>query len=223
MSRAVPTPEEHPVTAMVLHWLHLLSLFVLIFTGIYIHFPWFPGAMGVMRQWHFVSMWIFIATTVVRVYWAFFGTGSAPRGSTVKERDADFFLPEAANKGEFLQTVRYYLFLRRTHPRSGKYNPLQKAAYNVVPFLVLVQAVTGLAIFSPTARYFDALTSAVGGLAQMRALHYLMMFVFIVFLLVHVYLGLAEDIAEFPAMFFGVRRAEPAHEGEDPAAQRQAA
>jgi Ni/Fe-hydrogenase 1 B-type cytochrome subunit len=202
---AVPTAEEHPLTAMVLHWVHLISMFILIFTGIYIHYPWFPGAMGAMRQWHFVFMWIFILTTVVRIYWAFFGAGSADGGKTVKVRDSKHFLPEKSNKGQFLPTLKYYVFLSKSHDAPAKYNSLQKWAYNVIPLLVLMQAITGFAIYEPFAAFFAPMSAFLGGVGQVRMYHYLIMYVFIVFLMVHIYLSAVEEPQEFPAMFFGVR------------------
>jgi Ni/Fe-hydrogenase 1 B-type cytochrome subunit len=202
---AVPTAEEHPLTAMVLHWVHLISMFILIFTGIYIHYPWFPGAMGAMRQWHFVFMWIFILTTVVRIYWAFFGAGSADGGKTVKIRDSKHFLPEKSNKGQFIPTLKYYLFLAKSHDAPAKYNSMQKWAYNVIPLLVLLQAITGFALYPPFAAFFEPMSTFLGGVGQVRMFHYLIMYVFIVFLMVHIYLSAVEEPQEFPAMFFGVR------------------
>ena len=202
---AVPTPQEHPVTAMVLHWVHLISMFILIFTGIYIHNPWFLGAMGAMRQWHFVAMWVFILTTIVRIYWAFFGAGSADGGETVKVRDAKHFLPEKSNKGQFWPTLKYYVFLSKSHDEPAKYNSLQKWAYNAIPILVLLQALTGFAIYPPFMAFFAPMTAFLGGLSQVRMFHYLIMYLFIVFLMVHIYLSAVEEPQEFPAMFFGVR------------------
>ena len=201
----VVTPEEHPVTAMVIHWVHLISMFILIFTGFYIHYPFFAGAMGAMQQWHFVAMWVFICTTIVRIYWAFFGAGSANGGSRVKIRDSKHFLPEKTNKGEFLPTLKYYLFLSKSHTSPAKYNSMQKMAYNVIPLLVLIQALTGFALYQPFAAFFAPMTAFLGGLAQVRMYHYLIMYVFIVFLMVHIYLSAVEEPQEFPAMFWGVR------------------
>lgn len=203
MSKVV-TPEEHPVPAMVIHWVHVISMFVLIFTGFYIHFAFFGGAMGAMRQWHFVFMWIFILTTIVRIYWAFFGTGTANGGARVKIPDYRHFFYEKSNKGEFWPTLKYYIFLGKSHTPPAKYNALQKTAYNVIPLLVLLQALTGFAIYEPFAAFFAPMTAWLGGPEQVRMFHYLIMYLFIVFLMVHIYLSAVEEPQEFPAMFFGV-------------------
>ena len=212
------TAEAHPPTAIMLHWIHVVAVFALIFTGFYIHDPFFTTSMGFMRQTHFLAMFAFMATTVVRIYWAFAGAGSSGKGSSVKVRDWRHFGPERENRGQFLQTIRYYLFMRRTHPPSAKYNPLQKASYLAVPILVAAQALTGFSIWEPTAPTFAGLTAMAGGLAGMREIHYLIMWVFIVFLLVHVYLSVAEDIDELPAMFFGAGGSRSTSGIEEPAA-----
>ena len=43
--------------------------------------------------------------------------------------------------------VAYYLFLRKTHPCTAKYNPLQKLAYGAVLFVLL-----SLGLDAPRAR-----------------------------------------------------------------------
>ena len=72
------TRLEHPWPAVLMHWAHLLAFFVLIGTGLQIHAhsAWF-GPIGTVSQVHFVAMYVFILTTIVRIYWAFFGAGSA--------------------------------------------------------------------------------------------------------------------------------------------------
>ena len=72
------TRLEHPWPAVTLHWAHLLSFFVLIATGLAIHaHSDVIGSMQFVRQTHFIVMYVFILTTVMRIYWAFFGAGSA--------------------------------------------------------------------------------------------------------------------------------------------------
>ncbi len=187
--------------ALVMHWLHLISIAVLIFTGFYIRWPFFGGAMGIMRNLHFVFMFLLIFVALVRVYWAFVGF-SAPPGERRKIRDYKFFGPQRENRGQFFQTIKYYLFLRRTHPRTAKYNPLQKLTYVFWLALIAVQAITGFALWPPTAGFFQPLSYALGGISYMRAYHYIIMWVFIATVALHIYLSLAEAIWEFPLMFW---------------------
>jgi len=195
------TREEHPLPAVVMHGVHLVSMFLLIFSGFYIHYPFFPGAMGVMRTTHFVAMSVFIITAVLRVYWAFAGRGSADPGSRRLVPDWKHFAPEAANRGELLETLKYYLFLRPGHPRSAKYNTLQKGTYVLWLLLIALQAITGFAMWQPTAGAFVPLTYALGGVTQVRVDHYLIMWLFIVTLMIHIYLAVAEGMIQLPLMF----------------------
>ena len=195
------TREEHPLPAILMHGVHLLAMFSLIFTGFYIHYPFFAGPMAAMRTTHFVAMFVLIATAVMRVYWAFAGRGSSDPDSRKLVPDWRHFAPEAANRGQMLETLKYYLFLRRSHPSSAKFNTLQKGTYVLWLLLIAVQAITGFAMWQPTAGAFSGLTYALGGVTQVRVDHYLIMWLFIVTVMVHVYLSAAEAGVELPLMF----------------------
>jgi Ni/Fe-hydrogenase 1 B-type cytochrome subunit len=195
------TPEEHPVPAVIMHWVHLISLAVLIFTGFYIHWPFFPGAMGMMRNLHFVFMYVFILTAIVRVWWAFLGAGSAPLGSHERRGDYKFFGPQAENKGTIGGTIRYYTFLQKDAPPVIKYNGLQKGTYVFWLFLIAAQAITGFALWTPTARFFLPMSYALGGITYVRMFHYLGMWLFIITVAIHIYLAVMH-FDEFMMMFF---------------------
>jgi Ni/Fe-hydrogenase 1 B-type cytochrome subunit len=212
MSTAYTTREEHPLPAIVMHWLHLLSIAVLIYTGFYIHQPFGPGTMDLMRSLHFVFMFVVIFVAIVRVYWAFLGGGSAKPGSRVKVRDSKHFGRSAENKGQAFETVKYYLFIRKTHPRTAKYNTLQKGTYIFWLLLIAAQAISGFAIWTPTAAFFEPLTYLLGGPIEMRMVHYLIMWLFIITTAIHVYLSVAEAWRQLPLMFFGAESgAEESH------------
>ncbi len=198
------TREEHPLPASLMHWTHLLSIAVLTFTGFYIHWPFFEGAMGVMRNLHFVFAFILIAVLVIRVYWAFLGAGSAPTGSRRKIRDYKFFGPQKENRGTLGGTLKYYLFLQKEAPTVSKYNGLQKATYIFWGLLIVVQAITGFELWTPTASALLPLTYALGGVIVVRMYHYLIMWVFLVTTALHIYLAVMHW-DEFMMMFFGVK------------------
>lgn len=196
--------EEHPLPARVMHWAHLLCILTLTVTGFFIHDPFAAWSMTVVRNLHFWAMYILIAVLVIRIYWAIFGGGSSQHGSADKIRDGKFFVYEKQNRKQLIPTVKYYTFFKKTHPPTSKFNPLQKATYVAWAFLILLQALTGFAIYTPTAPYLAGLSYMIGGPTQMRVLHYLLMWVFIVTTLIHVYLAVAEDIGAFWLMFFGI-------------------
>jgi Ni/Fe-hydrogenase 1 B-type cytochrome subunit len=210
--------EDHPLPAVVIHWVHLVCMVLLVLTGFLIDTPVrFLGMTMSTAQWvHYVCMYLVLLALAARVYWAFYGPGSTlDRGAGTVGPDYLNFAPQAANRGQLLETVKYYLFLRSTHPRTAKYNSLQKATYVLWGVLLLVQAYTGFAIYGPTYAWpvFAVGTALAGGLLAMRTLHYLIMWVFIMTSLIHIYLSVAEDIDSLPLMLWW-RETRPAAENE---------
>lgn len=196
------TVEEHPWPAVIMHWVHLVSFLTLVVTGIIISQPPLGVPMHTVRNIHFIVMFIFIATAVVRVYWALVGR-SANTGQTAMVRDRIHFGVEKANRGLFFQYIKYYLFLRKTRPLVPKYNPLQKMTYSILfPLGVIWMAITGFAIWTNTMDFFAPITRLVGGLDQMRVLHYFGMWAMVVFFAIHLYLVIVEDPLEFLPMLF---------------------
>lgn len=187
--------EAHPLPARIMHWLHLLCMVLLAFTGFYIHRPFFEGSMALMRYIHFIAMYVVLINLIARVYWAFFG---APRD----------FHEYGFGRRDFKtlwSMIRYYTFTKKEHPDTGKYNILQKGTYNFWVFLLIFQGITGFALYEPTMSYFGWFTQWVGGLGHVRTIHFLVMWVFIITTAIHVYLSVAEEIAQFWYMIFGVQ------------------
>lgn len=194
--------EEHPLTARIIHWIFMISMGLLIFSGFYIHSPFFPEGMGWMRFVHFISMYVILLNLVVRIYWAFMG----------KPKDWRDFAFQKVNRGKFIPTIKYYLFLKKEHPIAGKYNPLQKMTYlSWIPLLIF-QALTGFALYNgsifglidaqKTMKWFVYIC---GGLTNVRILHFLVMWLFIITIAIHVYLVLVEKFKTVLYMHFGIR------------------
>lgn len=200
--------KEHPLPARIMHWIHLASMVGLTFSGFYIHRPFFAGAMGAMRFVHFVCMYVILLDLGARVYWSFFG----------KEHDWREFVLTGDDFGKLPPTIAYYLFLRKDHPetslpsgKAGKYNPLQKLTYNFWTLLLVIQGITGFALYQPALTsktwgpFFQWSNTLVGGAAHMRTVHYLIMWIFVVTTFIHLYLALAEDFPQFLYMLFGAK------------------
>jgi Ni/Fe-hydrogenase 1 B-type cytochrome subunit len=196
--------EEHPLPAMLMHWVHLLSMIGLVITGLFIHRPFAAWNMEMIRNIHFWLMYFLIINLVVRIYWSFFGAGSSTHASTRKIRDYRYFGPQAENRRKLGPVIKYYLFLQKEHPVTGKFNPLQKTTYVFWIPLIIVQAITGFSIYGPTQTwpFFNSLTNMLGGAQMMRNYHYLIMWLFIVTVAIHIYLAVAEDASAFLLMFF---------------------
>ena len=79
----------------------------------------------------------------------------------------------------------------------------QKISYLLIPILILLMFWTGLCLWGVTMNVpvFAATTNLVGGLMSMRLIHYFGMYVFIIFMFIHVYLANVEGFAPTKLMF----------------------
>lgn len=208
--------QAHPLPYVLAHWVHVLGMAVLAFTGFFIHDPFFAAPMGMMRQVHFFAMYVVLVGFMARAWYLVAGATANRRGTREVRLDIRNFVPQAENRGQLLETAKYYVFLRRTHPTTGKYNPLQKIAYVTMGVLIVVQALTGFALYEPalsTPLLGDVLTrlaAVAGGLMAVRVTHYLVMWALLALTAMHIYLALAEDIVQVPLMFLWREHAEPA-------------
>lgn len=183
--------EAHPLIFVFTHWINLICMVMLAFSGFYIHYPFFDGVMGVMRGMHFIAMYVILINLVVRIILAFFVKDANQLASREVDKDIKNWLPQKENRHQFFETVKYYLFLRKEAVISAKYGSLQKIAYLVTIPLTLLQAYTGFAIYGPTMNwaFFTGGLELVGGPMNMRIIHYFGMWVFIVFTMIHAYLA----------------------------------
>ena len=186
--------EAHPLPFRITHWINLVAMIFLIISGCIIHFPFVPGVMGVARGAHIFFGFVLTINCLVRVIMAFV-VKSAPTGGTrVVVKDYKTWLPQAD---------KYYLFMKKDHPQSAKLGVPQKISYLLIPVLILIMFITGLCIWGPTMGATAGLTAALGGTMAVRIIHYFMMFVFIIFIFIHVYLANIEGFAPSKLMFFG--------------------
>ena len=80
----------------------------------------------------------------------------------------------------------YYLRLRKEHPPQGKHNALQKGAYTFIVALGVISVLTGFAIYKPVQLAW--LTALFGGYELARYWHFVAVWIFIAFTLLHVVL-----------------------------------
>jgi Ni/Fe-hydrogenase 1 B-type cytochrome subunit len=94
--------------------------------------------------------------------------------------------------------------MRKTHPLGAKYGVPQKLAYLAIPALLIIMAFTGFCLWAPTSALgpFGAFNNLVGGVVITRIIHYFMMWVLILFTMLHGYLALIEGLAPAKLMFF---------------------
>ena len=175
------------------HWIRVVSIAVLVFTGIYIHTPFIAGGpestiMASMRFLHFIAAYAVVLGLVVRVYMAFKSTFDADW--------KDFSIIE--NLKNIPDVLAYYLFIKGSHKDYRKYNPLQALAYLFTGLVIIFTALTGAAVyhgkafgFIPCPDSFRWVSNLLGGESYTRNWHILAMWYFIVFLLIHVYLAIS--------------------------------
>ena len=173
------------------HWIRVVSIAVLVFTGIYIHTPFIAGGpdstiMASMRFFHFIAAYTVVLGLVVRVYMAFKSTFDADW--------KDFSIIE--NLKNVPDVLAYYLFIKGSHKDYRKYNPLQAFAYLFTGIVIIFTAITGAAMYHGRPflifpmESFRWVNNLLGGESYTRIWHILAMWYFIIFLLIHVYLAI---------------------------------
>jgi thiosulfate reductase cytochrome b subunit len=207
--------KRHHGIVRITHWLTAALLLGMIGSGLqiygaYRHFgprgdvyplpnPWdgksFPqwarlgGWLAAGLNWHFALAWPFVITGLV--YLGFLAFTGEWRSLLFRFRDI----------GPAWQMQRYYLRLRPEHPVQGKHNPLQKLAYTLIVVTGGLATASGFAIYKPV--QLSWLTAVFGGYELARYWHFLFVWVFVAFTLVHVILVLLVDPASLRSMITG--------------------
>lgn len=183
------------------HWVNVASILVLSITGYYIANPFIgtrgPATaqflMGTVRFIHFAVAFVFTASVLFRVYWAFAGNKYA--------RWSQFLPVKRGRRRALFKMIGYYTFLRREPPAEVGHNPLAGATYVGLYVLFALQIVTGFALYSQP---FDGgfWKTAFGwiivalGAPVVRLVHDLIMYLIIAFTIHHVYSALLIDTEE---------------------------
>jgi thiosulfate reductase cytochrome b subunit len=219
------TVKRHHGIVRLTHWLTAVLLVGMIASGLQIYAafprfgpreapypipnPWtgesFPrwatlgGWLAGGLNWHFALAWPFVITGLV--YLAFLVVSGEWRSLLFRRRD----LRPA------LEMQLYYLHLRREHPPQGKHNALQKAAYTGIVILGAISVLSGFAIYKPVQLWW--LTALFGGYEVTRYWHFVAVWIFVGFTLLHVVLVLVVDPASLRSMVTGWYRGRfPSHD-----------
>lgn len=185
--------ERHPLWIRIFHWTNMIAITLLILTGFYIHAPLhfrLFDNMDTPRFIHFAMAYVLCFGVLGRVYYAIVS----------KDYKNIWFSPKNDIKN-FPSMIKYYLFLADSHPDYGKYNPGQKMMYSGWLGLALVQIITGFILYKPD--LFMALSGWLGGLIAIRVIHYIVTWLFVLSVVVHVYLDVSEGIPVLLSMFTG--------------------
>lgn len=184
-----------------MHWVAAASLVVLVVTGLFIGRPYFmvgttggatPFTMGWMRFLHLASAGILIATGIIRVYWLLMGNRYERWNALLPWHPKDW--------KNALKVLHKYLFIYpERSPHYLGHNPLQQISYTAIYLMVVIQVVTGFAMYglsNPDGFFFSAfgwVGPLLGGIQVVRLVHHALTWVFLAFIPVHVYLTIRAD------------------------------
>lgn len=190
---------ESPIR--IYHWVNVVLIVILVATGLFIGKPIFTHSgeayavftLGRVRLWHSMAAWLFIANFIYRLYWAFAGNEHAKFKPWRKGFVADG-----------IESVKYYLFLKKEHTLHMGHNVVAQLTYFTVMWIgSLFMILSGLAlqgeIFPGGLQQWIAgwmIPLFGGGSYALRTWHHLTTWVFIAFVLVHLYLVFRQDILD---------------------------
>ncbi len=154
------------------------------------------------RRWHFFFAWIAVFC------WIAWLVSSAIKGNlrelVLRPSDLPKLWPMQA----------YYLKLRATPPPHGVYNPLQKASYTSVLFVIAPLVVlTGLALSPGIDAAFPFLTAVFGGRQFARLWHFAGMLLLLGFFAIHTFQVATQGIVnQMRSMITGWYKLDPGSE-----------
>lgn len=185
------------------HWLSVLSILVLIATGIFIGTPFFTRAgedtdtllLSYVRFAHFAAAYLFTVIFLGRIYWAFAGNEHARELLTPPIFKLQWW-------SEIMFELRWYFFLEDKPKQYSGHNPLALLMMFLMFFLgSIFMITTGFALYSEGAGIghwsevvFGWVNPLLGGSQMTHTLHRLTMWLIICFIVVHVYAAIREDI-----------------------------
>lgn len=189
--------EEFSALTRIFHWIRAGVIFGLIATGFYIAYPFLqpePSAtptnflQAYIRSWHLFLGFILIGISFFRLYLFIFDKKSHPERIAFKQ---------CLSPRVWFAQIKTYLLVGK-HPHiDGAYNPLQFVTYFVLGLLVLLVCITGVVLYynvyhnglgGVLETYFKWFEVLCGGLANVRVIHHIVTWAFIVFIPVHIYM-----------------------------------
>lgn len=178
------------------HWVNVLAIVVLSGTGFYIGYPFFGGSVSLMawvRGIHRLTAWVFVASLLLRLYWAFAGNPWA------SWRVLFPYFTAEGRRGVG-GVLSYYLFLRRRPPHFTGHNPLAGMTYSLLVLVMIAAVVTGFALQSLGGdgwrRALFGWVFSLLSLQGVRLTHHLIMWLLLGFAVHHVYSAALMDVEE---------------------------
>jgi len=181
---------RHPLAYRILHQAMMAAILLLVITGLYIHRPFIADGWGffmsLMRGVHFFAAAVLIITVVLRILGMFFG----------RNRDWPSFIPNRTDLKLLPKVINYYAYLGPEVETKKKYNPLQMITYSLVFVLAIFQIITGFILLYPDGWLSFINYGLFGNEINTRIAHDVVTWLFILFLMIHVYLTIRESFEE---------------------------
>ncbi|MBU2702366.1 Ni/Fe-hydrogenase 1 B-type cytochrome subunit [Sporomusaceae bacterium BoRhaA] len=201
----------------IFHWIMVISIIILFFTGLYIAKPLTGGNLGIeptfadprfslnaIRNIHFITSYIFVGSFILRIYGYIINKG-------------DRLLPRFWTKSHWqwtIDTALHYLLIQPFHKPYLR-NPLARMSYLGLYILVAIEVVTGFAMYfmvDPNgfgAKIFGSINSLFGNEYIVHLVHHYVAWLIIIFAIIHVYMAIRADFmdgeGEISSMFSGVK------------------
>jgi Ni/Fe-hydrogenase b-type cytochrome subunit len=194
------------ITLRLSHWTWVTCIVVLTVSGYFLAEPrWVPVGytgqptgfyIGATRLVHYIAGVVLILVLIIRAYNLTTSRISYDRWRSLipfrSRRDVD----------NGWKTLKAYAFIKPEQaPVYFGHNPIQQFTYTAVYVILVVQVITGLALwglYDHSSWFFGLFTWVTDwiGTAQVRLLHYMIMWGLIVFIPAHVYLSVRADSVE---------------------------
>jgi Ni/Fe-hydrogenase 1 B-type cytochrome subunit len=193
------------------HWIRNGLLIWLVVSGFYIGNPFLARVlyaetaegfiMAQIRGAHVAAGWALLAFTLVRIYQFLFINKQGRLGLGAELSMAPILFSWRAWRDQ----IAFYLLMRRDHPHFtySNYGPLQFLTYTVLYASLLIISISGILLAAPYvqgglasfgADLLRPFEVAVGGIANVRAIHRFTMWFFIFFTFVHIYMAVWNSI-----------------------------
>lgn len=190
---------EPSLSFWVTHWARFICMVVLVVTGFYIAQPFImPDAdlsapvnflQAKLRFWHIAFGMLLFSATLIKTYLFFFS-----KGSSIERMS----FANVWSLKQWVSRIWFYLSLNGKLKDYGLYNPLQFVTYLGIYIALYGIIFTGLILavhlyhngmlgfLYPLLRPFEAL---LGGISNVRWIHHLLTWVFLIFLPIHIYMA----------------------------------
>ena len=211
--------KRHHAVVRITHWINVIALTIMIASGLRIFnaypafarkgesfccYPFehtsipakltFGGWLAGARNWHFAMMWLLVMNGLVYL------------GFIYLHGEWRDLVPRRGIARDAWEMVKFYIAVRKDHPRQGKHNALQRLAYFGMPVVGIMAVVTGLAIWKPVQLAW--LTNLMGGYVWARYWHFWAMLLLVALTIGHIFMVFTVDPYSIPAMITGRYREE---------------